>query len=365
MRFDPTPFLSITLISLGISLARGESALQPIVVSEDGTGFVQQLTEEPFIPVGFNYDHDEKGRLIEDYWLTEWPKIEEDFGEMKALGANVVRVHLQLSKFITEDSQPNRESLQQLAKLVALAESVGLYLDLTGLGCYHKQDVPKWYDLLSEEERWQVQALFWEHVARTVGQSPAIFCYDLMNEPVVPGGKRKAGDWLGPPFAGKHFVQFITLDTKDRPRPEIATRWIETLSAAIRKHDSLHLITVGLVHWSLDRPGLTSGFVPEEIAESLDFLSVHVYPETGKVDAAIETVKGFQVGKPLLIEETFPLRCSIEDFDHFVRESDRIGAGILGFYWGKAAADYEPPRTIADAMTLGWLRWFEERSRAR
>ena len=44
-----------------------------------------------------------------------------------------------------------------------------------------------------------------------------------MNEPVVPGGKRKAGDWLGPGFGGKHFVQFITLDqagsapARDRP----------------------------------------------------------------------------------------------------------------------------------------------------
>jgi hypothetical protein len=33
-----------------------------------------------------------------------------------------------------------------------------------------------------------------------------------MNEPVVPGGKRKDGEWLGPPFGGKHFVQFVTLD---------------------------------------------------------------------------------------------------------------------------------------------------------
>jgi len=34
---------------------------------------------------------------------------------------------------------------------------------------------------------------------------------------------------------------------------------------------------VGLVDWSLDRPGLTSGFVPEKIAADLDFLCVHLY----------------------------------------------------------------------------------------
>jgi len=78
-----------------------------------------------------------------------------------------------------------------------------------------------------------------------------------MNEQVVPGGKGK--DWLGPPFAGKHFVQFITLDQADRPRPDIARQWIHHLAAAIREKDKRHLITVGLVDWSLDWPGGSNG----------------------------------------------------------------------------------------------------------
>ena len=46
--------------------------------------------------------HDEKGRLIEDYWEAEWPKVETDFRAMRRMGANVVRVHLQLGKFMTD-----------------------------------------------------------------------------------------------------------------------------------------------------------------------------------------------------------------------------------------------------------------------
>ena len=46
-----------------------------------------------------------------------------------------------------------------------LAEKTNLYLDVTGLGCYHKKDVPAWYDRLSEKDRWEVQARFWEAVA--------------------------------------------------------------------------------------------------------------------------------------------------------------------------------------------------------
>ena len=120
---------------------------------------------------------------------------------------------------------------KRLAKLVRLAEQMRLYLDVTGLGCYHKQDVPAWYDELDEDARWGVQVRFWQAVAGVCKDSPAIFCYDLMNEPVVPGGSRKPREWLGPPFAGKHFVQFITLDQRDRPRPTIARQWIEHLAA--------------------------------------------------------------------------------------------------------------------------------------
>jgi hypothetical protein len=85
--------------------------------------------------------------------------------------------------------RPKQASLERLGRLLDLAERVGLYLDLTGLGCYHKPDVPAWYDRLAEPERWAAQGHFWEAIARRCASSPAVFCYDLMNEPVVPGGK--------------------------------------------------------------------------------------------------------------------------------------------------------------------------------
>src|SRR5262249_59940186 len=107
---------------------------------------------------------------------------------------------------------------------LGLAGRRGLYRDVTGLGCYHKKDAPAWYDKLSEADRWEVQARFWEGVAKRCAASPAVFCYDLMNEPVVPGGKRKDGEWLRPPFGGKHFVQFIKLDPGKRPRAGGAPR---------------------------------------------------------------------------------------------------------------------------------------------
>jgi hypothetical protein len=334
-----------------------------VVVSKDKKGFVLEPGGKPFHPWGFNYDHDVSGRLIEDYWDSEWPMVETHFAQMTKLGANVVRIHLQFGKFMDGPDAPNKESLGRLAALIRLAEKERLYLDLTGLGCYHKKDVPAWYDALAEKDRWDAQTRFWQGVAETCAASPAIFCYDLMNEPVVPGGKRKEGDWLGPPFAGKHFVQVITLDQQDRPRPDIARQWIEQLTLAIREKVKRHLLTVGLVDWSLDRPGLTSGFVPEKIAGNLDFLCVHLYPEAGKVDEAIKTLAGFSIGKPVVIEETFPLKCSMDEFSQFVKRSKADACGVIGFYWGKPPEELRQSNTIVDALLLGWLDFFASNSR--
>jgi hypothetical protein len=341
-----------------------QAELPWIQVADNRRGFVLGDSDRSFVPWGFNYDHDERGRLIEDYWFDEWPKVEQDFEEIKDLGANVVRVHLQLGKFMEAADTPNLKSLDQLARLLKLAEQQGLYLDLTGLGCYHKRDVPEWYDKLAEQERWDVQARFWEEVAARAADSPAVFCYDLMNEPVVPGGVGKRTDWLGPAFGDKHFVQFVAIETKGRARHEIARQWIARLTQAIRKHDRRHLTTVGLVPWSLDRPGLSSGFVPEKIAGELDFIAVHLYPEKGKLDEALDTLKGFAVGKPVVIEEMFPLRCSADELGQFIDKSRGIASGWIGFYWGKTPEEYRRSTTIGDRMTLDWLTLFVQKAPA-
>ena len=362
-------FLNLTAIA-GFLLAGAFDPAAPdasgempwIEVAPNPARFVVKPAGEPFVPFGFNYDHDQNGRLLEDYWESEWPKVEADFAQMKKFGANVLRIHLQLGKFMEGPHQANAKALKSLTRLLELAERERLYLDLTGLGCYHKRDVPVWYDELDEQGRWAVQARFWHAVAGTCAKSPAIFCYDLMNEPVVPAGRRENKDWLGPPFFdGSCFVQFITLDQQGRPRPSIARAWIRHLVAVIRTVDRRHLVTVGLVDWSLDRKGLTSGFVPEKIASDLDFLCVHLYPETGKLGEALETLKGFSVGKPVVVEETFPLRCSPEALDTFIDRSGKGAAGWISFYWGKPPVELRRSKEMGDMILLKWLELFGKR----
>lgn len=344
----------------GCALSDRRASRMEWVRVANARSFALSPSGRPFVPWGFNYDHDAAGRLIEEYWDTESATVAEDFREMRALGANVVRVHLQFGRFMTGPNAPNQAALDRLAWLADMAEDVGLYLDLTGLGCYLKDEVPAWYDALNEAGRWTAQAAFWEAIAARCASRPAIFCYDLMNEPVVPGAPRAAGDWLGPPFADKFcFVQFVTLDAAGRPRPEVAAAWTRTLMRAIRRHDRRHLVTIGLVDWSLDRPGLTSGFVPAAVAPELDFLCVHLYPEAGKIDDALTTLAGFQVGKPVVIEETFPLRCSLDEMRVFLDGSRQNAAGWISFYWGQTPEECRAAGTLPAAITGAWLEFFQ------
>lgn len=338
------------------------SGLDWIRVADDGVSFARGDTGKKFVAWGFNYDHDADGRLLEDYWTDEWATVESDFQEMKELGANVVRIHLQLGKFMTTPKQPDSKSLKQLARLVKLAEETGLYLDLTGLACYHKQDVPTWYDALTESDRWRVQARFWEAIAEVAAKSPAVFCYDLMNEPILPGAKPET-EWLTGEFGGKYFVQRISLDPVGRKREDVAKAWIDQLVAAIRQVDKRHLITVGVIPWALVFEGAKPLFYSPSVGESLDFVSVHFYPEKDQLDRAVKALSVYEVGKPLVIEEMFPLKCTIEQLDDFVAQSSKTADGWIGFYWGKTIEEYRATQDgIAEGITRGWLEYFQRKT---
>ena len=341
--------LFVWIATLVLPAMASAEPLDHIRVSDDGTHFVRGESAERFIVWGVNYDHDHAGRLLDEYWIDEWPTVVEDFGEIKALGANCVRIHLQLGMFLDAPDTPNVAALAQLAKLVQLAEDEGLYLDVTGLACYHKQNIPAWYDKLSEQDRWKAQAVFWEAIARTCKDSPAIFCYDLMNEPILPG-KEPESEWLAGELGGKFFVQRLALELKDRTREQVAEAWVNTMVDAIRKHDPRHMITVGTIPWVFVFGGGKPDFHGPSIGQRLDFVAVHFYPKKGEVDKALTALKAYDVGKPIVIEEMFPLACSEDELIEFVRKSSNITDGWISFYWGA------PPRSSAPPKHRRWRK---------
>jgi hypothetical protein len=341
------------IITILILLTTRAHSLDRIALSPDHTSFIHTTTQKPFHPWGLNYDRDFRMRLLEDYWQTEWPTVVEHFAEMKRLGANLVRIHLQVARFMDAPDKPNAASLAQLQKLLDLAEKNGLYLDLTGLACYRRADVPKWYSDLDERARWQAQANFWSAIAQACSNSPAVFCYDLVNEPSVPAEPRKPHDWLAGDLAGFTYCQVITLDAKSRDRTRLATDWIDKMTAAIRQHDRQTLITVGLLPFPTG-----AGFDAQALANHLDFISVHYYPKKEKLDDQAQFLKKFKTPKPLIVEEIFPLNCSTAELGQFMQKSPFV-TGWVGFYWGHRQQDLQKPKSPGDALVAGWLTFFQ------
>ncbi|MEO6739453.1 MAG: cellulase family glycosylhydrolase [Chthoniobacteraceae bacterium] len=365
MRTSPIAASVLAALSLAFAAVNQAGALEAVRVAPDGKSFVLAESGRAFRVWGVNYDHDshgENGRLLEDYWDAEWETVRGDFREMKELGANVVRVHLQVGKFMSAADTPNGKSLVQLRRLLALAEETGLYLDITGLGCYHKADTPRWYDALDESARWAVQARFWSAVAKTCRDSHAVFCYDLMNEPVI-GGKKEDG-WLSGELGGKCFVQRLTLEPGKRTPIEIAKAWVERLTTAIRAEDRGHLITVGVIPWAQVWPAAKPVFYSPEVSPALDFVSIHLYPKKGGVEEALTAMAVYDIGKPLVIEETFPLACSIEEMDDFLKRSKPRAAGYVSFYWGKTIAEYgvAKEKKMVAGLIGAWLAYFKKQA---
>jgi len=189
-----------------------------------------------------------------------------------------------------------------------------------------------------------------------------VFCYDLMNEPVVTEDK-KARDWTPGAFGDRYFVQRLTLDFAGRTQKQIAKDWVDKMVAAIRKHDGQHLLTVGVIPWALTWPNAKPLFYSKEVSKNLDFVSVHFYPKKGEVDKALTALAVYNIGKPMIIEEMFPLSCSVKDLDQFIDGSRTMTTGWIGFYWGKTIAEYKQTKgSIADAITLDWLEYFAKKT---
>jgi hypothetical protein len=177
-----------------------------------------------------------------------------------------------------------------------------------------------------------------------------------MNEPVSPGEKVAKPGWLVDAALGnEYFVQYIALDPGKRTPLEVERQWIHRLATAIHAQDKRHLITVGMLPFVPDR----------KVGDDLDFVSVHLYPQAKKVNDSLKVLKGFAAfGKPVLIEETFPLSCSMPEFEEFIDKSRKDAAGWVGFFWGQTPEELKNSKKIGDIVTRSWLEFFQKRAKS-
>lgn len=315
-------------------------------IAPDRKGFILDPSGDRYVPWGNNYGSvDIMERLARDP-----ARVEREFAEMKAAGTTVARVHPEMPAFFRGPDQANSQAMDRLERLLAIAEKSGIYLQITGLACYKIKDRMAWYDALDDERRWKVQEFFWSMVAEACAKSPAVFCYDLVNEPAAAG--KRADGWYTGRMGDVEFCQRLALDQPKRSGDDIFREWTRRMVAAIRKHDPKHLITLGMLPF----PGAYKA-----AAEQLDFVSPHLYPESQKVDEAIDLLKKFDFGKPIVIGETFPLSCSADEERQFLLKSRGLAQGWIG-QWPD-----ESPERLAELKKQGkisiqqsiWLSWID------
>ena len=72
-------------------------------------------------------------------------------------------------------------------------------------------------------------------------------------------------------------------------------------------------------------------------------------PKTGQLKEDLKLLRGFKVGKPVVIEETFPLSCTATELGQFIEASRKYAAGWIGFYWGQTPAELSKSTSIGDS----------------
>jgi hypothetical protein len=289
-----------------------------------------RLGERPFHVYGFNYDFNDKHPnldYIEEPTRAHLRRLRSDFAKARHLGANTIRIYLELHEFMATPTRTRPGALRALRRTLEEAERAGVLVDITGNLAWHPEHSAAWYDALPDSSRWQVQARFWRAVAGVGARSPNVLCYELTSEPAI-------GDSDGW-YAGvliHHYVQYVVRELGGRHPVRLAREWTRTLRDAIRSRDRRHLITIGLLPlrgWAFD---------PGNVADLLDLITVHEYPRAGDADSSISLIRSFAGhGRPLLLGETFA-------FDRPSQETVLLATrrsldGTLSFYDGRAPED--------------------------
>ena len=75
------------------------------------------------------------------------------------------------------------------------------------------------------------------------------------------------------------------------------------------------------------------------VRDDLAQLSELAVPDPDAAEA-LTALAAYDIGKPLVIEETSGLWCGREDFRRFFDGSRKIAAGWIGFYWGTTIDEY-------------------------
>ena len=373
-----------------ISGDRGGPKMGLIAASPDGNGFTELDSGRPFVPFGTNYYDPNTGWPPKVWQRFDPNRVSEHFAVMKNLGVNCARVFLAASAFQPDVNSVDEESLRKLDTLIRIARRSGIRLILTGPD--HWEGRPDYWepDRFAGEPALRALETFWETVAARYRGEPAIFAWDLLNEPQMPWfvetWEPKWNAWLEAKYGDRAGLKAAWTDELkeaeswgriavaddeadagnprlldwQRFREHLADEWVRRQVEIIRRVDPTHPITVGYIQWSypIIRPGdpsLYAAFNPHRQAQWLDFISVHFYPLMGRPFgskrnwdnnlAYLQSILAYcHAGKPVVLSEFGWYGGGQPPGRPFLSEDEQSR-------W--LTAEVEASRRMAD----GWLSW--------
>lgn len=386
-------FVAMIVITIGFGMtssAAARSKMQLIVVSADGEGFAERDSGRPYIPFGTNYYDPHTGWAPKIWRKYDAEKVREHFRLMSKIGVNCARVFLTAASFQPKAETIDEQSLKKLDTLIKIARETDIRLILTGPD--HWEGSPSYWrpDRFAGEEALRALEHFWEVLGKRYRGEPAIFAWDLLNEPHLPwflkGWDVRWNAWLEKKYGNFGSLKAawgdeltdtaqwgkvaVPDDRDDAGNPRLrdwqlfreylADEWVRRQVEALRGADPTHLITVGYIQWSypLVRPGNPSrysAFNPHRQGRWFDFLTIHFYPT---------------MGAPLKSDENWRKNLSyLQAILAYCHIGKPVVLGEFGWYGGGApqkhpylseveqslwiSAEIEASRPLAD----GWLSW--------
>ena len=366
------------------------SKMELIVVTPDGQGFAERDSGRPYIPFGTNYYDPHTGWAPKIWRQFDAEKVREHFRLMSKLGVNCARLFLTAGSFQPDAKTVEEKSLKKLDTLVKIGRETGIRLILTGPD--HWEGSPSYWrpDRFAGEEALRALEYFWKTVGQRYKGEPAIFAWDLLNEPHLPWfikeWRGRWNTWLEKTYRNWDSLKIAwgdELTEKDkwgevavpenradadnprlrdfqRFREHLSDEWVRRQVKSLRRADPTHLITVGYIQWSYPlvrpgRPSRYSAFNPHRQARRLDFVTIHFYPT---------------MGAPFGSEENWQKNLSyLQAVLAYCHTGKPVVLGEFGWYGGGApqkhpylseaeqaqwiSAEIEVSRRLAD----GWLSW--------
>lgn len=292
------------------------SEMQLIAVATDGQGFVERDSGRSYIVFGTNYYDPHTGWAPKLWQQFDAERVRQHFAIMRELGVNCARVFLTAGSFQPTPEHIEEPALKKLDKLVEIARESGIRLLLTGPD--HWEGTPSYWrpDRFAGEAAVHALEHFWEVVGSRYKGEPAIFAWDLLNEPELPWFVEhwhpQWNAWLQKTYESYDALKAAWGDEltetdrwgevavpKNQPdlgsprlrdwqhfREHLADEWVRRQAEALRRADPTHLVTVGYIQWSYPLvhsgpPGRYAAFNPRRQTRWLDFVTVHFYPTMG------------------------------------------------------------------------------------